>query len=487
MKLFRASVGLFVAILCVGMALLSSPAGAEEASTPAVPAATDDSGADHVRSIQISPQAECLAKAGNWSEVEKWAWQQICAREPIDFNKRSGASVPQAKLPTLKSDPSRKLGAGFIRELFESSELTSVTQSAPVNIIGAYIPAVEVSNASIGTLRIDDSYIDDHFSLSNVTIVRSVEIYRSSIKTVRLSLVAGGKVTLYETSVKSFMASQLNIGRLSFTDAYIEQLGVSISRFSEQLSLVGGSFNEVHLTESKSDGLFIRPASLQALKIGDYADTAMFFLQVAHWTSESAIDLSTMTVGQFFLRGNQVPAKVSITGFSAGGMDWGADPLPYLKRLMAAAPYNPAIYTGLAASYAQAGQSETANAILNERQNAEFKNTKSWIDKGYLFVIWLLADYGYRPEFGLVWIAGFVLLAAVIFKSGQSQIVSGKPPDNWLVFAFDSVIPGIQLNRDYSALQFKGWRQYFVYFMRFLSAVVVVLVLEMLKKSVSGL
>jgi hypothetical protein len=79
------------------------------------------------------------------------------------------------------------------------------------------------------------------------------------------------------------------------------------------------------------------------------------------------------------------------------------------------------------------------------------------------------------------------LLAAVIFKSGQSEIVSGKPPDNWLVFAFDSVIPGIQLNRDYSALQFKGWRQYFVYFMRFLSAVVVVLVLEMLKKSVSGL
>src|SRR5262249_46628800 len=181
------------------------------------------------------------------------------------------------------------------------------------------IPAVDVSSASVGTLRIDGCYIDDHLSLSNVSILRSVEIFRSSIKTIRLSLVAGGKVTLYETSVKSFMASQLNIGRLSFTDAHIEQLGVSISRFSEQLSMVGGNFNEIRLTESKSDGLFIRPASLQALKIGDYADTAMFFLQVAHWTGESEIDLSTMTVGQFFLRGNQVPTKVSIVGFSAGG------------------------------------------------------------------------------------------------------------------------------------------------------------------------
>jgi hypothetical protein len=362
-----------------------------------------------------------------------------------------------------------------------------VTQGAPVNIIGAYIPAVDVSNASVGALRIDDSYIDDDLSLNNVTILRSVEIHRSIVDTVRLSLVAGGKITLHETSVKTFAASQLNIGRLSFTDAHIDQLGVTISRFSEQLSIMGGGFNHVHLTESKSDGLFVRPTSLRALKISDYVDSAMFFLGVHRWTGESEINISTMTVGQFFLRGDEVPTKVSILGFSAGSMDWGADPLPYLRRLMAAAPYNPAIHTSLAASYAQAGQSETANAILIERQNAEFKNTKSWIDKGYLFVIWLLADYGYRPELGLVWIAGFVLLAAVIFKSGQGQIVSGKPPDNWLVFAFDSVIPGIQLNRDYSALQFKGWRQYFVYFMRFLSAVVVVLVLEMLKKSVSGL
>jgi hypothetical protein len=90
MKLFRASVGLFVAILCVGLALLSPSARAEEASKPTVPGANDDAGADHVPPIQIPPQAECLAKTGNWSEPEKWAWQQICAREPIDFNRRSG-------------------------------------------------------------------------------------------------------------------------------------------------------------------------------------------------------------------------------------------------------------------------------------------------------------------------------------------------------------------------------------------------------------
>jgi hypothetical protein len=167
-----------------------------------------------------------------------------------------------------------KLHPGVVRKL------PAYVRDAPVNIIGAYIPAVDVSNAVVGTLRIDDSYIDDHLSLSNVTILRSVEIHRSIVDTVRLTLVAGGKVTLHETSVKTFAASQLNIGRLSFNEVHIDQLGVSISRFSEQLSIMGGAFDEVRLTESKSDGLFIRPTSLRALKISDYVDSASSFLGV---------------------------------------------------------------------------------------------------------------------------------------------------------------------------------------------------------------
>ena len=91
--LFRARALLFVAILCIGAVLLSPSVRGEETSRPAAPAANDD--ADHTPSIQVPPQAECLAKTGSWSEPEKWAWQQICAREPIDFNKRSGATVPK--------------------------------------------------------------------------------------------------------------------------------------------------------------------------------------------------------------------------------------------------------------------------------------------------------------------------------------------------------------------------------------------------------
>ena len=148
-----------------------------------------------------------------------------------------------------------------------------------------------------------------------------------------------------------------------------------------------------------------------------------------------------MTSGRFFLRSKIVPAKVSISGFSFAGGDWGDDPLPYLK---ANQPYNPALYTNLATSYAEAGQPDVANAILVEKQNAEYKNASSVLDKSYLFMTWLLADYGYRPEIGLLWIIGFVIVSALIFKSGARRIRQGNVPGNWFVFAFDSVIPGIQ-------------------------------------------
>jgi hypothetical protein len=43
------------------------------------------------------------------------------------------------------------------------------------------------------------------------------------------------------------------------------------------------------------------------------------------------------------------------------------------------------------------------------------------------------------------------------------------------------------LNKEHADVGFLGWRQGFLYSLRFLSAVVVVLVIELLKKSIGGL
>src|SRR5438105_4858190 len=114
--------------------------------------------------------------------------------------------------------------------------------------------------------------------------------------------------------------------------------------------------------------------------------------------------------------------------------------------------------------------------------DGEYENTQDWLHKSFLYMIWMLGAYGHRPEIGLLWIAGFVCLGALIFWTGERRVVGKARPDNWLIFALDSVIPGIRLNPGNEDVRFSDWRQSFLYFLRFLGAVVVVLVLEFLRR-----
>jgi hypothetical protein len=281
---------------------------------------------------------------------------------------------------------------------------------------------------------------------------------------------------------------QLGMTRLSVVVSRLGSLKVVISRFSEQLAILRSTFKgEIFLSEVKSDGLYVRPATAASIKIETCVDTGMFFLEVNKWADGATLSIHTTATGRFVLR-RSLPEHVSLAGFTFAGADWGPNPVRLLKAMAAATTeYNPGVYTALADSYTNSGQSGTASDIMIEKRNAEYAHAGSWLDTGYLFVIWLLADYGYRPELGLLWILGFVGATALIFKTGEKCMTKGTRPRNWLVFAFDAVIPGIQLDREHGEIGFSGWRQYFLYILRFLSAVVVVLVIEMLRKSLPSL
>ncbi len=468
------------AIAVFGLMLV--PAGAQPDPAQATTASGDSDGADDL-AVRIPAPPDCLAKAGNWAEPEKWAWQQICAREAIDFDERYKKNGKKPDIDSLKSDPNRRLGASFVREIFENPGLSSIAQNASIQIVGAYIPAIQLTDTTIGSLVLVDSQVGD-ISVEGGTILRSFRVAGSHVGDINLSRTKGGDISISNSHSALFSGMLLNVGRLSTVGSTIGRFELRISRLSQQLAILSGSFTGILADDVKSDGLFVRPQSVQSVSLNDYVDSGMFFLEVKKWAEEPSLKISTMTSGRFFLRSKIVPAKVSISGFSFAGGDWGDNPLPYLK---ANQPYNPALYTNLATSYAEAGQPDVANSILVEKQNAEYRNTSSVLDKSYLFMTWLLADYGYRPEIGLLWIIAFVLVSALIFKSGAHCIRQGNLPGNWFVFAFDSVIPGIQLNKEHADVQFFGWRQGFLYFLRFLGAVVVVLVIEMLKKSFNGL
>jgi hypothetical protein len=447
--------------------------------------AADQSQSQDDDSVHIPPQDDCLAKMGNWSEPEKWAWRQICARERIDFDKFYGKPKD---VDDIANDGRRVLSAQFLRQILEDPRFQPYTQTAAVNIVGAFLPTVQIGNASVGFFSIINCKIGGDIDLYSITILRSIIITGSKVGDVSLRLIQGGNINFNTSIMGEVRIQQLSITRLSFVGARFMSLAVRISRFSEQLAILNGEAQEkIILDDVKSDGLFVKPASAKSIDINDYVDTGMFFLSVSKWLPKSELKLHTVTTGRFLLS-KSLPATISMAGFVFSGADWGADPLPQLRRWMdASSEYTPGLYTGLAASYLDGGQSETASDIIIAKQNADYAYSASPLEKIYLFVTWILADYGYHPEIGLLWIVGFVGIAAFVFKTGETLLASGTRPRNWLVFAFDAVIPGIQLDDQHKDVGFRGWRQYFLYFLRFLSAVVVVLVIELLKKSLGRL
>jgi hypothetical protein len=191
--------------------------------------------------------------------------------------------------------------------------------------------------------------------------------------------------------------------------------------------------------------------------------------------------------GVFLLRGLTGPRSAILSDLVFSSANLGADPITALKNLMTAANrqgFSPQNYSKLAKSYSDSGQTDVARDILIEMRNSEYRHADTILTKCYLFVWWLAAAYGYRPEVGFVWILVFVTIGWAIFRKAAPGVVTPRVPDSWFFFALDSVIPGINLKKDHEEIAFRDWRKYVLYFLRFLGAIVVFIVLELLKRNV---
>ena len=144
------------ALLLLGIVLLTSPVSAQPVEQDkvagAVPAEPSPPRENDLPGKPAPPAkvAECVATAGDWQEPERWAWQQICARQPIDFNKRYGTLKPAPAPDALAAETRRHLGADFLREIFEDPTYATHTQNAPIHIAGAYLKNVAIGDTTLG-------------------------------------------------------------------------------------------------------------------------------------------------------------------------------------------------------------------------------------------------------------------------------------------------------------------------------------------------
>jgi hypothetical protein len=108
------------------------------------------------------------------------------------------------------------------------------------------------------------------------------------------------------------------------------------------------------------------------------------------------------------------------------------------------------------------------------------------LEKGLLLFYWGALGYGLYIWVGFIWIALPVIVATIVFRRWESHLSKGEIPQSWFVFALDSAIPALKLNKGHEDVAFGGRRQYFLYFMRCVSAVVAFLVLEAVRQFMFG-
>jgi hypothetical protein len=264
-------------------------------------------------------------------------------------------------------------------------------------------------------------------------------------------------------------------------EAYSLQVRNLFMRLVQQNS---ASFNSANVTgDVETSGAEVSgPLNFSGTKIaGDLSLIGGHFLT-------NLILNGTRIEGSLILNGQETIRSAELADFTFSIANWGADPLSVLTKVAdATSDYYPRLYERLAKTYADQGQQEVARKILIRKQDAAFRHSNSILEKAYLFVMWLTTNYGYRPQIGLVWIAGFAVVSAIIFKIGANHVVDKETqPNNWLIFALDAVIPGINLDKRFDDVKFSDWRQKYLYLLRFLGVIVVVLILEFLKQSIIG-
>jgi len=363
--------------------------------------------------------------------------------------------------------------------------------------VGASIDRINIADAKLVSLVISHTRVAGDVSLVNLTVGRTIILSESEIVGgLYFERIQGGDIAISATKLTQVFADQLDIGRFRLRDNKVEHLQIQLSRLTEQLSILTGQYRSIWLSVSESNGLFVRLDELGDFHLTDYLDRGMFVIDIQKWADDSLLSLNAVTVGTFRLWGadrigqsnRSVPSKTKLSGFSFADADWGDNPLPYLKAFMQTSPdYIQSVYTGLAKSYVAAGRPDLARDVLVAQSDAELHNaTTTGLRKSYLWATKYLVAYGYRPEIGLAWIFAFTLLGALVFRSGSHAIIAGQRPRSWFVFALDAVIPGISLDSEHGKIAFAGWRQWFLYFLRFLGAVVVVLILSLIKNAIFG-
>jgi hypothetical protein len=421
-----------------------------------------------------TPDVACISHSKiDWNTAERIAWKQICLDSTIDLTKAT------------QSDD-KTLTAAFLETIVSDSAYTTYLHAGELKITGAVLGDGSVAYMSLHRLTLERC--EGSLVLVNPTVTGLFNIENSRFGELRIRSGKIGNVLVYNSNIREFFLEETDSEGRGFLIGMFDYFRIISSHFHSDLTLDLHS-QDVQIYRSTVDGAVSvtfrgieGQLRLEDLKVGSTLALLTHEPPVTirmFSTNVNTIEFIPLPENQIYSSANTI--QLSGMTFS----HWRPDIEKTVALLKRNETFDPPLFEQITKSYRSSGQYEDADRIQYLKKNIEFNHANGFA-RYFLFFSWITVGYGLWPSIGLAWFGALIVIGFLIFRSGEHALTSDYKPRSWLVFSLDTILPVIKLDSDHDKVQFKDWRQYCLYAMKVLSAVLVFLIAKILGDIIGG-
>jgi hypothetical protein len=475
-------------------------------------------------SLPATPCPELPGNA-NWSEQEHWVWNEVCAGREANLQQRYGGNETpgQGENWPVQRDLSERLlktillddiyrsripdqgvlivGARFREKIdlshsqlkhdlwlrwsrfegtgTEALKLVGTEINGQLNLdhsmflkhvnmdsmragslflTNGYFPSVWLASAKFELLRIDDTTVDGELQMTNLEVARDISLRNSTLtKVVLRSAKVGGTLAIegprrHEDPVAESRGCRSNTKpRATHNSQSVDLTAATVGT----LSLGSLCYGPVDAPKNWGVGaeLILTSTSVRTLQDGLCRDNGS---NCTDDTWPEHLKLNGFTYQE--LENFDYDREIDMAARPAAWwIEW-LERQGYSRR-----PYEYSLqpYEHLASILSKLGYKDKAEDILYAGKNRELESTtfpasiKLWLER-------VLIGYGYRIRYAVMWVAGFIILGAMVLRfSGEGR--RNRMPYG-IAFSFDMLLPIVKLREYHYRVDLKGWARYYFYF-----------------------
>jgi hypothetical protein len=444
-----------------------------------------------LRAQQAAPAAPvggCADAADpSWTAQEKFVWTHFCKGEVANFNRDPayGGNIDPRTAPLPEN---RILRSSFIATLFIEEKYLNEIKRHGLRVNGArFAEPLELHLTLTGQLWLDRCQFDKGADLAWLRSTQPIGFNNSTIR---------GGLTLFEARIAADLQMvDTRIGGADLSGARIEgnldfsgshvtgplvmngihvqgQMSLGNAKVNGRLDMfnaqLGGDlpmqgaefFGPVNLRSTQVAGqlnwnnaTFHKDVDLSGARVGGELQ-----LSSAKWLNRAMLTARYAKIGVIPGLSDAWPDRLNVFGLTYDGLaETAGDFRPWFERQETHARQP---YEQLAGVLQARGEIERATEVRVAGRDRERSEQPRHI-YAWLTLLKYLIGYGYYPYYSLAWIAGFVLLGALVLR------VSGEGTRNHmpigLSYSFDMLLPVVRLRDAHYQIDLQGRPRYYFY------------------------